>query len=389
MMRPSLIAALIALPLGTLPSVAQNYCSLLDQPTAVGANPSNQTADEILRKLSNVAPFNIESIKLRDARDVDLKKQGAAAEVCNRHERWIFYDPDFIEQIQTKGRSYWPTYFVFAHEVAHHFNNDPQFPRPDQELQADRSAARWLTSLGASAYDLENSVNAFVVNETSKANYPGRCDRLNGVIVAYNEEAEIIRSQGGSKPLAKVSACKVIAEKSLSKPSASPPVAMAAANSPASGSSAVPAGPSPDATTRYQAAMAAAVVAHPDHFVTLVLNAYRPQGANAPWHVIVSGGGQGLTDTSLQVVFPHTARKSSINLPVPKVIDTLMKGGDVPVPELGDEAIVCFSAKREGFPGKMLWRKTYDLQVRPTGNMADFQAASLATLTVDTGGGCK
>ncbi len=129
-------------------------------------------------------------------------------------------------------------------------------------------------------------------------------------------------------------------------------------------------------------------LAHPDHFVMLVFNAYHPQGANAPWHVIVAGGGNSLTDASLQIILRRRGSSRLIDLPVPKVMESMSKGGDVAVPELGEQAIVCFHARREGLPSRMLWRKIYDLQIRPAGNIADFQPASLATLTVDTGQPC-
>jgi hypothetical protein len=211
MMHRSCRFALLALTLAAIPCVAQDYCGLLNQPTAVGANPPSATAEQILKVLSDTAPFNYDSIKLRDARDIALKTQGAAAQICNINQRWIFYDPDFVEQIRTKGQSDWPRYFIFAHEVAHHVNNDPQDHHRDQELQADRAAARWLTSIGASVQNLVDSINAFVVNEKREPDYPSRCDRVSGVIRAYNEEAAIINSQGGSKRLYEVGNCMPVA----------------------------------------------------------------------------------------------------------------------------------------------------------------------------------
>ena len=215
--------AVLALTLTAIPCVAQDYCGLLNQPSAVGANPPSRTAEQILKVLSDTAPFNYDSIKLRDARDIALKTQGAAAQNCNINQRWIFYDPDFVEQIRTKGQSDWPKFFVFAHEVAHHVNNDPQDRHRDQELQADRAAAHWLTILGASVQDLVGSVNAIVVNEKQEPDYPSRCDRVSGVILAYNEEAAIINRQGGSKPLYKVDNCMPVAARGGTAPVKPPP----------------------------------------------------------------------------------------------------------------------------------------------------------------------
>ena len=205
-----LVVTVVTVPCGA----QQNYCGLLTQPGAVGANPPSGTAEQILKVLSDTAPFNYDSIRLRDARDAELRRQGAAAEICNINQRWIFYDPDFVDQIRVKGQSDWPKYFVFAHEVAHHFNNDPQDHHRDQELQADRAAAHWLTSIGASVQDLVNSINAFVVNERSLPDYPSRCDRIAGVIRAYDEEAEILNRQGGNKPLYDVGDCAPVASSS-------------------------------------------------------------------------------------------------------------------------------------------------------------------------------
>jgi WD40 repeat protein len=64
--------------------------------------------------------------------------------------------------------------------------------------------------LGASAYDLETSINAIVVNERPLPDYPSRCDRLTGVIDAYNEVGDLITRQGGRKARFRVDNCKVI-----------------------------------------------------------------------------------------------------------------------------------------------------------------------------------
>jgi hypothetical protein len=176
---------------------AQDYCGLLNKPHAVGALPPNVTADQILRKLSDIASFNSDTFHLHaDSDDGDLVAQGTAAQTCFKNQRYIFYNPAFVDQIRTKAGNDWAKLFVFAHEVAHHFNNDPLDPKTDpapnknQELLADRSAAKWLAQDGATALDLVDAINAFVVNENRVRNYPSRCERVEGVVEAYNKEAE-------------------------------------------------------------------------------------------------------------------------------------------------------------------------------------------------------
>ena len=196
--------------IGSKPCIAYDYCDLLSGSYAVGAvgfNPPDATALEIVRTLSNAVGFDAKTFMLRDSRDASLRAQGAAAEVCNQGtQRWIFYDPDFVNKIQVNGQTNWPKYFVFAHEMAHHVNHHPLNHQPDQELQADHSAARWLTVLGATAQDLADSIKAFVVNENSVKDYPSKCERVKGVILAYNEEAVIL-----NKPTYEVGDCMAIA----------------------------------------------------------------------------------------------------------------------------------------------------------------------------------
>ncbi len=180
---------------------------MLNQPSAPGANPRSATAEEILVRLSREAGFNPKSYPLRDARDPDLKLQGTAAQTCNVNQRWIFYDADFVEQIRIKGDSDWPKYFVFAHEVAHHFNNDPDFHQPNQEKLADHAAALWLTHMGASVQDLVRAINAFVINEKRVGEYPSRCERVAEVIQAHNEVTQEYNRMGLDRPLYEVRNC--------------------------------------------------------------------------------------------------------------------------------------------------------------------------------------
>jgi hypothetical protein len=188
-----------------------SFCGLADRDQAVSFLPSS--AQEIIADLADIASFDPRSFHLLGVRDAELKTRVAAAQVCNVRERYIFYDPDSMEEIRTKGAgSYWPKYFVFAHEVAHHVNNDALEKREGEgdgapELKADRSAARWLTRRGATVQELVTAINTFVKNERDLPGYPSRCKRVAGVIDAYADEAKKINADGGNKPLYRVGNC--------------------------------------------------------------------------------------------------------------------------------------------------------------------------------------
>ena len=97
---------------------------LLQQSGAVGLRPLSTVAEDIVKEIGKYAPFTTTNFYLHSARDPDLKRQGAAAEICNASQRYIFYDPDFIESIRSRAANDWPRYFTLAHEIAHHINGD-------------------------------------------------------------------------------------------------------------------------------------------------------------------------------------------------------------------------------------------------------------------------
>ena len=204
-----------------LPCLADDFCPLLHQPQATYALPP-KTAKDILTTLSKTAKFNPDSFPLHEDRDKYLKKRGTAAQRCDEFQ-YIFYNPDFIEDIQNKSASYWPKYFVVAHEVAHHFNNDPNEHHPMQESLADKAAAAWLTRMGASAKDLERAIKAFVVNETQIQDYKGKCDRVADVIEAYNDVANEYIANGADKPFYRVEKCAAVPVAKARAPAVIPP----------------------------------------------------------------------------------------------------------------------------------------------------------------------
>lgn len=180
-------------------SEAQDFCGLLRRPGAVGMKPLNSTAEAILKDLAEVGGFTTTNIILHSLRDPELKERGAAAQLCNEFQRFIFYDPDFVERIRQQSGNDWPRYFTFAHEVAHHVNGDTLLNRDhdDVELSADRFAAKVLTRRGAKLPQLLLAINALGLNDIPKPGYPTRCTRRVEVIKAYDAVAQEINDLGG------------------------------------------------------------------------------------------------------------------------------------------------------------------------------------------------
>jgi len=196
--------------LATVPSCfAASLCDLIDDGGAIlGFSPASSNARAIIDDLGTYGSFSTETIKLQPSTDARVRSVRAAAQLCKQGKvRYIFYDPDFIKGIESRPKEQsWAGYFIIAHELAHHINGDTLDPNAEPEarleLNADRSAAEWLTRRGAMVADLLAGLDALDVKESDKLEgYPGRCERRAGVIRAYNEVARQINEEGGKLPI--------------------------------------------------------------------------------------------------------------------------------------------------------------------------------------------
>ena len=104
----------------------QDLCKLPGQGSGFGSQTLTD-ADGVLDEIGKVVPFRSRSFKLFATLSPLVKqKGGAAAQLCNGvngSERWIFYDPAYIDGIRKSGGDL-SRYFVLAHETAHHVNGD-------------------------------------------------------------------------------------------------------------------------------------------------------------------------------------------------------------------------------------------------------------------------
>jgi hypothetical protein len=173
--------------------VAQGLCSLPTQARGF-APPPSADAYTVLDTIGKVVPFQTRTIRLFPSSSALVKERGgAAAQLCgdNSAERWIFYDPVYIDAVKPiGGKSDLPRYFVLAHEAAHHINGDTLLGNDwskDQELAADYSAAVWLTRLGVNREQLLRTFDALEFPVESVNGYPRRAERRARVIQGYDD----------------------------------------------------------------------------------------------------------------------------------------------------------------------------------------------------------
>ena len=186
--------------------LSQDLCSLSEQARGF-APPRDADAYTVLDTIGRVVPFQTRTIKLFPTSNALVKQRGgAAAQLCghNANERWIFFDPDYVEAIKPNGgKSDLPRFFVLAHEAAHHINGDTLIGNDwtkDQELAADYSAAVWLTRLGVTRDQLLQTFNALGFPSESVNGYPKRAERLSKVIQGYEEAHSAFTPPGVAAP---------------------------------------------------------------------------------------------------------------------------------------------------------------------------------------------
>ncbi|HET9826479.1 MAG TPA: hypothetical protein VFP87_14165 [Chitinophagaceae bacterium] len=98
-----------------------------------------------------------------------------------RHrERYILYNPGFINQVNEATRNKWASIFILAHEVGHHLEGHTLLDissRPDIELEADEFAGFALCKMGATLQQAQLAMYYISTAAPSKT-HPGRADRL-------------------------------------------------------------------------------------------------------------------------------------------------------------------------------------------------------------------
>lgn len=115
-----------------------------------------------------------------------------ASAVVKGDERFIYYNPKFIESLKNTSQNKWTIYSVFSHEIAHHFNGHTLKggSRPFIELQADESSGFILQRLGASLEDAQASMK-LLGKEAGTDTHPPKNERMEAIAKGWNKAGKI------------------------------------------------------------------------------------------------------------------------------------------------------------------------------------------------------
>jgi Peptidase family M48 len=115
-----------------------------------------------------------------------------------QNKRWIIYDNDFLENLDTYAATKWASISVLAHEMGHHYYNHVVSGKGSTiptEIEADAFSGYIMNKLGAT---LEQSVAAMKTIATDRASstHPAKADRLSSITKGWTMAKNETKSTG-------------------------------------------------------------------------------------------------------------------------------------------------------------------------------------------------
>ncbi|MGY3089471.1 hypothetical protein ACVWYF_002519 [Hymenobacter sp. UYAg731] len=197
---------------------------LLALPLALAAPAQAQTAPaptDVIREITDAVGLKAR-FQLRATREVDN-----AAAVVYDGQRYLLYNPDFLNAVNRAGHTDWAGISILAHEMGHHLNGHTLRAggsQPADELEADEFSGFVLRKLGASLAQAQAAM-ATVADDEGSATHPGRAPRLAAIGQGWQRaNGQLVASARTASPSA---APAVIAAAPMAQPTRQYPTASA------------------------------------------------------------------------------------------------------------------------------------------------------------------
>ncbi len=113
--------------------------------------------------------------------------RNAYATIINQ-VRWIIYDNNFFEDIDTYTSTRWASISILAHEMGHHYYNHlvtSTGSTPPKEIEADAFSGYVMKKLGASLNESIAAISAIATDRASTT-HPGKKDRVTAITRGWN-----------------------------------------------------------------------------------------------------------------------------------------------------------------------------------------------------------
>ena len=143
---------------------------------------SSSDAEKIVSGIMNAVGVDSKfKIKVADVPNVEA--------AIKHHERYILYNPEFVNKVNAVTKDKWASIFILAHEIGHHLDGHTEAGLkscPAIELEADQFAGLVLGRMGATLQQSQLAMY-YISNIASSKTHPGRYDRLAAIEKGWNK----------------------------------------------------------------------------------------------------------------------------------------------------------------------------------------------------------
>jgi hypothetical protein len=151
----------------------------------ITAYESGKTAEKVVKDIMSV-------IGLKSNFELRAANVPNAAAVILKSKRYILYNPDFMDKINSATGNKWAAISILAHEIGHHLNGhtlDKVGSRPQTELEADEFSGFVLRKMGATLEEAQSAM-AMIASMKGSHTHPAKNDRLAYIATGWKSAAE-------------------------------------------------------------------------------------------------------------------------------------------------------------------------------------------------------
>jgi hypothetical protein len=142
-----------------------------------------------LENAGQIAVLITQVIGLRPDFEIKTARVDNLEAVISHRKRYIYYNPGFIDGLNTATGDKWAAIALLAHEIGHHLSGHTlgkSSNRVELEKEADEFAGFILAKLGASLEEAQLVMNYIAKTEQSKT-HPARKDRITAIATGWNK----------------------------------------------------------------------------------------------------------------------------------------------------------------------------------------------------------
>ncbi|MBL0146018.1 MAG: M48 family metalloprotease [Chitinophagaceae bacterium] len=162
-----------------------NACGYIIPPKSKSLKNSFKSVYEA----ADIVKLMLDSVKWKE--NFKIKEQpniqNAYATIINQM-RYIVYDNEFLESLDTYAATKWASISVLAHEIGHHYYNHViknQGSNIPSELEADKFSGYVMQRLGATAEQAKAAMEK-IGTPNATATHPAKKDRLTAIAAGFD-----------------------------------------------------------------------------------------------------------------------------------------------------------------------------------------------------------